>query len=116
MTREIKTIGKCDYVYESPMEWDPDPKKRHKVSKYGGKVINGDKENPMKVREIVAVRGIYEIGHIELAWSLVDDVISLLRKEYPEYFMKILAFSFNRLIYPLPMKSLKSWIEKTMLS
>ena len=116
MTREIKTIGKYDYVYESPMEWDPDPKKWHKISKYVGKVINGDKENPMKVREIVAIRGIYEIGHIELAWSLVDDVISLLRKEYPEYFMKILAFSFNRLIYPLPMKSLKSWIEKTWLS
>ena len=46
----------------------------------------------------------------------MDDVISLLREEYREDFMKILAFSFNRLIYPLPMKSLKSWIEKTWLS
>ena len=45
MTREIKTIGKYDYVYESSMVWDPDHKKRHKVSKYVGKVINGDKEN-----------------------------------------------------------------------
>ena len=34
MTREIKTIGKNDYVYESSMIWDPDHKKRRKVSKY----------------------------------------------------------------------------------
>jgi hypothetical protein len=32
------------------------------------------------VREIVAIRGIYEIGHIELAWSVMDDVISALRE------------------------------------
>ena len=116
MTREVKKIGKYHYVYESSMVCDPDHKKGHKVSRYVGKVINGDKGHPMKVREIIAIRGIYEIGHIELAWTLMDDVISILRNEYPEDFMKILAFSFNRLIYPLPMKSLKSWIEKTWLS
>ena len=116
MTKEIKPIGKYEYVYESSMVWDSDHKKRHKVSKYVGKVINGDKENPKRVRDIVAVRGIYEIGHIELAWSLMDDVISALRGEYPDDLMKILAFSFNRLIYPLPLKSIKSWVEKTWLS
>ncbi|MHB8395584.1 MAG: transposase [Thermoplasmataceae archaeon] len=116
MTREIKPIGKYEYVYESSMVWDPEHKKRHKVSKYVGKVINGDKENPKRVREIVAVRGIYEIGHIELAWFLMDDVISALREEYPDDLMKILAFAFNRLIYPLSLKSIKSWVEKTWLS
>lgn len=116
MTREIKPIGKYEYVYESSMVWDSEHKKRHKVSRYVGKVINGDKENPKRVREIVAVRGIYEIGHIELAWSVMDDVISALRGEYPDDLMKILAFAFNRLIYPLPLKSIKSWVEKTWLS
>ncbi len=116
MTREIKPIGKYEYVYESSMVWDSEHKKRHKVSRYVGKVINGDKENPKRVREIVAVRGIYEIGHIELAWSLMDDVIAALREEYPDDLMKILAFAFNRLIYPLPLKSVKSWVEKTWLS
>ena len=116
MTREIKPIGKYEYVYESSMVWDSEHKKRHKVSRYVGKVINGDRENPKRVREIVAVRGIYEIGHIELAWSLMDDVIAALREEYPDDLMKILAFAFNRLIYPLPLKSIKSWVEKTWLS
>ncbi|MGC8629681.1 MAG: transposase [Thermoplasmata archaeon] len=116
MTKEIKKIGKYNYVYESSMVWDLDHKKRHKVSKYIGKVINGDVENPRKIREIVAIRGIYEIGHLELAWSLMEDVISVLREEYPEDFMKIIVFAFNRLIYPLPLKSIKSWVEKTWLS
>ena len=30
--------------------------------------------------------------------------------------MKMIAFSFNRRIYPIPMKSFKSWVEKTWLS
>ena len=116
MTREIKPIGGYEYVYESSMVWDSEHKKRHKVSRYVGKVIDGDMENPKRVREIVAIRGIYEIGHIELAWSGMDDVISALRAEYPDDIMKILAFSFNRLIDPLPLKSIKSWVEKTWLS
>ena len=80
MTREIKRIGKYEYVYESSMVWDSNLKKRHKVSTYVGKVINNDINNPNKVREIVAIRGIYEIGHLELAWALMDDVISVLRE------------------------------------
>ena len=84
--------------------------------RYVGKIIDGDRENPGKVREIVAIRGIYEIGHLELAWSQMEDVISALRNEFPDDLMKIIAFSFNRLIYPLPMKSVRSWVEKTWLS
>jgi hypothetical protein len=116
MTREIKRIGKYEYVYESSMVWDSNHKKRHKVSTYVGKVINNDINHPKKVREIVAIRGIYEIGNLELAWALMDDVISVLREEYPDDLGKILALSFNRLIDPLPLKSVKSWVEKTWLS
>ncbi len=113
MTREIKKIGKYEYVYESSMVWDADHKKRHKVSKYVGKMINGD---PKRVRDIVSVKGVYEIGHIELAWSLMDDVISSLRGQFPRDLMRIMAFSLNRIIFPVPMKSLKIWVEKTWLS
>ena len=116
MTREIKRIGKYEYVYESSMVWDSNHKKRHKVSTYVGKVVDNDINHPKKVREIVAIRGIYEIGHLELAWALMDDVISVLREEYPDDLEKILALSFNRLIDPLPLKSVKSWVEKTWLS
>lgn len=98
------------------MVWDSEHMKRHKVSRYVGKVIDGDINNPRKVRDIVSIHGIYEIDHLELVWSLMDDVLSSLREEYPDDFMKIVAFSFNRLIFPLPLKSIKSWIEKTWLS
>lgn len=87
------------------MVWDADHRKRHKVSQYLG-----------KVRDIVSIRGIYETGHIELVWSLMEDVISMLREEYPSDLTKIIAFSFNRLIDPLPTESIRTWIEKTLLS
>ncbi|EQD62694.1 hypothetical protein B1A_09442 [mine drainage metagenome] len=81
MTREIKKVGKYDYVYESSMSLDSDHRKRHKVSRYVGKVVNGDVDNPKRVRDIVAIRGIYEIGHLELAWSVMDDITPALREE-----------------------------------
>ncbi len=46
----------------------------------------------------------------ELAWSLIDDVISSLRGQFPGDLMRIMAFSLNRIIFPVPMKSLKIWI------
>ncbi len=105
MTREIKKVGKYEYVYESSMVWDAAHRKKHKVSRYVGKMINGDTK---RVRDIVSVKGVYEIGHIELAWSLMDDVISSLRGQFPGDLMRIMAFSLNRIIFPVPMKSLTS--------
>ena len=49
MTSEIKTINGKQYEY--------------KVSRYIGKIVDG---KPARIREIVAVKGIYEIGHLEL--------------------------------------------------
>ena len=86
------------------MVWDSDHNKRHKASKYLGKIINDDVENPRKVREIVVIHGVYEIGRLELVWSQMNDVISALRNEFPNDLMKILAFPFNRLIYSLSVK------------
>ena len=116
MTREIKTFNGKQYAYDVSMVWDSDHKKRHKTSKYVGKIIDNDVNNPRKVREIVAIRGVHEIGHLELVWSLMEDVISPLRSQFPEDLMKILAMAFNRLICPVPMKSLRMWVEKTWLS
>ena len=113
MTKEIKRIGRYDYVYDSSMVWDADHKKRHKVSKYIGKAIDGDTENPKRIREIVTVKGVYEIGHLELAWSLMPDITETLRKTFPDDHMKILALALNRVIYPMPLKSVMSWVEKT---
>ncbi|MCL6090762.1 MAG: hypothetical protein M1393_06965 [Candidatus Thermoplasmatota archaeon] len=80
ITREIKTINGKQYAYEVSMVWDPDHRKRHKTSRYLGKIVDG---KTARVREIVAVKGVYEIGHLELAWSLMSDVIGTLRKTFP---------------------------------
>lgn len=87
------------------MVWDSEHGKSHKVSRYVWKVINGDTENPGKVREIVSIHGIYKIDHLELVFSLMKDILSSLREEYPDDYMKIVAFFLNRLIFPLPLKS-----------
>ena len=52
MTREIKPIGGYEYVYESSMVWDSEHKKRHKVSKYMGKVMDGDRDT-LKYKDLV---------------------------------------------------------------
>ncbi|MGP6207081.1 hypothetical protein ACNF42_03485 [Cuniculiplasma sp. SKW3] len=113
MTRKINTINGKEYEYDVSMVWDPDHRKRHKVSRYIGKIVNG---KPVRVREFVSLKGIYEIGHLELAWSLMSDVIRTLRKTFPDDHMKILALAFNRVIYPMPLNSVKSWVEKTYLA
>ena len=113
MTREIKDIGKYQYVYESSMVWDRDHKKRHKVSHYVGKMIDG---KPVRIRDAVTIKGVYEIGHIELIFSLMPDVLSALRKDFPEDHKAILAMLLNRVIYPMPLKSVKAWVEKTYLA
>ncbi|MFG1519419.1 MAG: hypothetical protein AAE977_02925 [Thermoplasmataceae archaeon] len=55
---------------------------------------------------MIFVRGICEIDHIELICNLINDVISALRSQFPYDIMRIVAFSFNRLISLVPMKSL----------
>lgn len=83
--------------------------KTSRGSRYIRKIVNG---KPIRVREIVAVKGIYEIGHLELVWSLMPDIIENLRKTFPDDHMKILALALNRVIYPFPLKSVKLWVEK----
>ena len=112
MTREIKVINGKEYEYEVSMVWDSEHKKRHKVSRYMGKIVDG---KTVRVRDVVAVKGVYEIGHLELIWKLIPDIIVALRKEFPGDFMRIMALAMNRVIYPMPLKSVKSWVEKTYL-
>ena len=45
----------------------------------------------------------------------MKDVLSSLREEYPDNYMRIVAFSFNRRIFSLTLKTIKSWVEKTWL-
>ena len=52
---------------------------------------------PTRIREIVAVKGIYEIGHLELIWSLMPDVIGTIRKTFPDDRMLFTCMFLNLL-------------------
>ena len=113
MTREIKVINGKEYEYEVSMIWDAGHRKRHKVSRYVGKIVDG---KTVRIRDVVAVKGVYEIGHLELIWKIIPDIIASLRKEFPDDFMRKMALAMNRVIYPMPLKSVKAWVEKTHLA
>jgi hypothetical protein len=95
MTREIKVNYLKHYEYDVSMVWDPDHRKRHKVSRYIGKIVDG---KPTRIREIVVINGIYEIGHLELIWSLMSYVIRIIRKTFPDDHMRVLSLALNRVI------------------
>ena len=46
----------------------------------------------------------------------MPDVIGTIRKTFPDDHMRTLALALNRVIYPMPLKSVKSWVEKTYLA
>ena len=79
-----------------------DHKRRHKVSKYLGKAINGYTKNPRRIREIVAVKGIYEKSHLELAQSLMPDMIGTLRKTFPDDHIRMFALPLTGLYIQCP--------------
>jgi transposase len=46
----------------------------------------------------------------------MSDVIGTLRKTFPDDHMRMLTLALNRVICPMPLKSVKSWVEKTYLA
>ena len=113
MTKEIKLINGKMYEYNVSMAWDANHSRRHKKSMYVGKMVDG---KAVRIRDVVAVKGIYEIGHLELVWKVMPDLLDMVRKAFPEDYLKIVALAMNRLIYPMPLKSVKAWVEKTYLA
>ena len=87
------------------MVWDPYRRKRHKTFGFLEKIVD---RKTARIRDIVAVKGAYEIAHLELAWSLMFDVIGTMRKTFPDDHMRMLDLVLNRIIYLMPLKSLKS--------
>ncbi|MCL5667924.1 MAG: hypothetical protein M1593_02750 [Candidatus Thermoplasmatota archaeon] len=45
----------------------------------------------------------------------MSDVIGTPRKTFPDDHKRIIALATNRVIYPMPLNSVKSWVEKTYL-
>lgn len=111
---EIKRFGNNYYAYHSTTKWDRKQKRRVKVSKYIGKVTPKGIIRPNDPK----VTGIYEYGNVSLLYNLAEKsgLIKHLSTIFDERWRDILVFSMTRTIYPLPLKSVRSYTEKTYLS
>ncbi len=111
---EIKEQGGRYYAYEARGFWDKERKRPAKTSRYLGAV----KECGIKAPFEPALNGIYEYGHVRLAWHAMEKggLIRSLKKIFPVDWESIAVFALNRLIDPRPIKSIGEWQEKTYLA
>ena len=100
------------HCYEQ--RWDKEKEKRVKVSKYIGRVTS----KGIKTRDTLKIRGSYEYGNVCLLNSLAKSskLSSRLEEVFGADWESMLVFAMNRVINPLPLKSVQSWTEKTYLS
>lgn len=110
---EIKEDNKRYYAYEYKCIWDKDKKSVIRKSKYLGVVKPTGIYTPHEIR----LNGIYEYGHIEFIWYLLEKnrIIKSLKDIFPDDWKILITFAMNRLIDPRPIKSIHSWYEKTYL-
>lgn len=110
---EIKEDRGRYYAYEYKCTWDKEKKTPVRKSKYLGVVKQTGIHTPHEVK----LNGIYEYGHIEFIWNLLEknNILQSLKKIFPDDWKILLVFAMNRLIDPRPIKSIHSWHEKTYL-
>lgn len=110
---EIKEDKGRYYAYEYKCTWDKEKKQPVRKSKYLGVVKSTGIHTPHEVK----LNGIYEYGHIEFIWNLLEKnkIIKSLKSIFPDDWKILLVFAMNRLIDPRPIKSIHSWYEKTYL-
>ena len=104
---EVKEHDGRYYLYTYTNIWNKDKQKPHRVTKYEGVLREkGESENR-----------VLEKGHVTLLFDMLKrDLLSQLKEYFPTQWEYIIAFSMNRTIYPVPLKRIGSWYEKTALS
>lgn len=103
---EVKEHNGKYYLYTYTNVWNKDKQTPHRVTKY---------EGALREKEEAKDR-VLEKGHVALLFDMVErDLLSQLKEYFPTQWEYILAFSMNRTIYPMPLKRIGSWYEKTAL-
>lgn len=101
---EVKEHNNKFYLYEYQNVWDKRKKCPLKTTKYSG-----------VLREKESFR-VLEQGHVALLMRMAKQpVLSGLQKHFLEDWRYLAAFAMNRVVYPMPLKRLDSWFEKTSL-
>jgi hypothetical protein len=113
-----KRIGKNLYAYQVRTYWDPKARKVRQDARYLGKVIDKEKQKFEKVlyrkheeRTILDFGDVYLLSHMYRNSGLEKIVHS----SFPRQSFFVKTFVFNRIIQPLPLKSLYYWVSTNAL-
>ncbi len=103
---EVKAHNERYYLYTYSNTWDRERQKPHKVTMYEGVLSEKEEER----------NRVLEKGHVSLLYSMLNkDLSTQLQKYFPTQWKYIVALAMNRTIYPMPLKRIGSWYEKTAL-
>ena len=103
---EIKEHNGNFYGYTYTNVWDKSKKMPRKTVKYIG-----------SIKESFADKGIVrEYGNIKFLHNIAEEeILTLITKIFPDDWKHLIVFAFNRVLYPMPIKRIPSWFEKTDL-
>ncbi len=116
---EIRKIGNNYYLYKIRSEWDREKKRPKKVTeKYLGKItpeglIKPKHERKAELAENIAVK---EFGATNLILSTSNDIINLLKQNFPHEWKEIAVFAIIRLLHQTPIKNVQDYYETSHLS
>jgi len=112
----IKQINNKEYVYQITPYYDKTTKRIKHKSKYLG-IYNGDIDSAIKRKDITVPKEILNYGEFIPFLDIIEklNLEEILKKITPHY-KEILILALNKTINPLPLKSIKSWIEGNILS
>lgn len=111
---EVKKLGNNYYLYISTTVWDKEERKRKKLSRYIGRITSSGLIEGRT--EKYNVRTIFEYGNAKLLFDIAEEIISPLRKVFPNCYKEIIAMSIVKTIQNTPLKLIKSKWEKLYLS
>ncbi|MDI6721177.1 MAG: transposase [Candidatus Aenigmarchaeota archaeon] len=119
MYTRYKKIGKNTYAYQVQGYWDPKKKITRHTTKYLGKVVDAKRRKFEKtLYKRNQEKSILDFGDVHVV-SLIykrcglEDVV---RKTFGEHASLIEMLVFNRVLQPMPMKSVYYWASNTYLS
>ena len=108
---EVKVLNGNHYLYHSTSRYDREKHGAKKVSEYIGRITE---KGVIEVRH--SERNVFEYGNSQLVYSLSNDLLSALRKHFPDAWESLYALSVVRLLDPIPLKSVKERWEKLHIS
>ena len=113
-----RKIGNATYAYEVKAYWDPKLKKPRQKTRYLGKVVDEKKKRIEKVlytkhreKQILDFGDVHLLSHVYRSSGLEK----LMGASFPRHSFFMKTFIFNRIIQPLPLKSLYYWASTNAL-